>query len=86
MDNLIEFFTKFYGIDIFAMLLTFTGIYLIGNKKKYGFIVALFGNIIWVCLGLWVQSIGLMFANFVIVILYVRNYIKWKESTDSEVK
>jgi len=75
---LLDLITKFYGIDILAMILTFIGIYLIGNKQKYGFIIALFGNLIWVTLGIWVQSIGLIFANFVIVVLYTRNYIKWR--------
>jgi hypothetical protein len=84
MNIFLDFFTKFYGIDILAMILTFTGIYLIGNKKRYGFIIALLGNIIWVSLGVWVQSIGLIFANFVIVILYVINYLKWKELPNSQ--
>ena len=74
----LDLFTKFYGIDILAMFLTFSGIYLIGNKKKFGFLVALLGNVIWVSLGFWVQSFGLIFANFVIVLLYLRNYIRWK--------
>ncbi len=77
---LAEFFTKFYGIDILAMLITFTGIYLIGNKKRYGFMVASIGNLIWVTLGFWVQSIGLMFANIVIILIYIRNYIKWNNN------
>ena len=80
MTIFIDFLTKFYGIDILAMLITFTGIYLIGNKKRYGFVIALIGNIIWVALGVWVQSIGLLFANLVIIVLYLRNYIKWKRN------
>ncbi len=76
----IDFFIKFYGIDILAMFITFTGIYLIGNKKRYGFIIALIGNLIWVILGFWIQSVGLIFANIVIILIYIRNYIKWNNN------
>lgn len=76
---MIEFFTKYYGIDILAMLLTFLGIYTIGSKKRYGFLVALSGNILWAIIGLLSQSIGLLFANTVLVGLYVRAYVLWKK-------
>ena len=76
---LLDILTNYYGIDILAMILTFTGLYLIGNKKKQGFIVASIGNITWVILGIFAQSIGLIFANIVIVILYIRGYMKWRK-------
>jgi hypothetical protein len=72
-----KFLTTYYGIDILAMVLTFIGLLMIGNKNRYGFIVALLGNSIWIFLGFWVNSFGLMFANFVIIIIYLRNFTKW---------
>jgi hypothetical protein len=59
------------------MFLTFTGLYLIGNKKKLGFIIASSGNLLWIVLGISIQAVGLIFANIVIIILYVRGYLKW---------
>ncbi|HIH15655.1 MAG TPA: PnuC protein [Nanoarchaeota archaeon] len=74
-----SFFTNYYGIDILAMLLTFLGIYTIGNKKRYGFLIALTGNILWTIIGILSQSAGLLFANSVLVILYIRAYVLWKK-------
>ena len=71
--------TNYYGIDILAMFLTFLGLYFIGNKKRKGFIIASLGNTIWVTLGFFTEAIGLIFANLIIIILYIRGYQKWKK-------
>lgn len=74
-----DFLTNYYGIDILAMALTFIGLILIGNKNKFGFIFALLGNSIWIVLGFWIGSFGLLFANLVLIIIYIRNFIKWNK-------
>ena len=35
---------NYLGIDWLAMLLTFSGIYLLGNKQRNGFIAMMLGN------------------------------------------
>jgi hypothetical protein len=79
MTMALEVFTRYYSVDLLAMILTFIGLYLIGSKKKFGFVVASIGNALWVVLGIIVQSSGLIFANIVIVILYIRGFLRWKK-------
>lgn len=76
---MLEMLTKYYGVDLLAMTLSFVGIYLIGNKKRHGFIVALCGNILWLTLGVITQSTGLIFANIVLTALYARAFIRWQK-------
>ena len=35
---------QYLGLDWLAMLLTFSAIYLLGNKTRYGFLVMMVGN------------------------------------------
>ena len=52
-----ELISTYYGIDLLAMILTLVGIYLLGNKNKYGFVVHIFGNALWFALGIMTQSV-----------------------------
>ena len=45
--------TQYFGIDWLAMCLTFTAIYLLGNKSRYGFLIMMFGNLCWSAIGVW---------------------------------
>lgn len=74
---ILEIMSKYYGVDILAMTLSFIGIYTIGNKQRYGFIIAMIGNMLWFTLGVLTKSIGLLFANFILALLYIRAFIRW---------
>ena len=39
--------THYLGLDWLAMALTFTAIYLLGNKNRIGFAVMMVGNLCW---------------------------------------
>jgi hypothetical protein len=88
MPDFIEIFTElvsnlnfslYYGIDWLAMLLTLIAIYLIGNKSRIGFYLMIFGNLCWIALGLLSQSIAMIIANFLFVIMNIRAIILWAE-------
>lgn len=74
---MMEFLTAYYGIDIFAMGITFLGIYYIGNKNRIGFVMTIIGNILWIWFGVMATAGGVIFANVVLIILSTRNYLKW---------
>ncbi|MCW1930078.1 MAG: PnuC protein [Candidatus Kerfeldbacteria bacterium] len=78
---MLSILTKYYGLDLLAMGLSFLGIYTIGNKQRYGFVIALCGNILWLTLGIITRSVGLIFANAVIAALYVRAYMRWQKTS-----
>jgi len=45
--------TDYLGLDWLAMVLTFSAIYLLGNKSRYGFVVMMIGNLCWAGIGVW---------------------------------
>lgn len=79
-----EIITQYYGIDLLATALTFVGIYLIGNKVRNGFIIAGLGNAFWAIMGLITQSVGLVIANVVIIGLYGRGYLNWRQQDSKD--
>ena len=80
---ILDILSKYYGVDIAAMLFTVIGLYIIGNKKRDGFLVASIGNILWVILGFLSQSTGLIIANVIIIAIYIRGYIKWRNEKNA---
>ena len=69
--------TQYFGLDWLAMCLTFTAIYLLGNKSRSGFIVMMLGNLCWSTIGLWAGSYAMMIANIGFFALNVRGFVRW---------
>lgn len=78
---MIDIISKYYGLDLLATFITFLGTYYLGNKKQYGFLVILFGNLMWLIFGLWTESLGIIIANIGLGILNIRGYKKWHHDT-----
>ncbi|MDD5459157.1 MAG: PnuC protein [Phycisphaerae bacterium] len=66
-----------YGIDWLAGLMTILGIYLLGSKKKAGFVVMMTGNITYIAFGLIANSSGVIVANLVFILMNIRGFISW---------
>lgn len=73
-----ENFTQYYGLDLLAMCATFLGVYFLGNKNKYGFLLHFVGNLLWFGLGFLTQSLGLIIANVLFSLMNIRGFILWR--------
>lgn len=70
--------TRYFLIDWLAMALSLLGVYLLGNKKKIGFIIFAVSNLIWAGLGFtMMQSLGVAIGNLVFFVINTRGYIRW---------
>ena len=69
--------SEYGGLDWLAMVLTFSAIYLLGNKSRVGFIVMMIGNLCWTAIGLLVHSYAMVIANLGFFSMNVRGYVKW---------
>ena len=69
---------QYFGIDWLAMGLTFSAIYLIGNKSRTGFLLMMAGNLCWSAIGLWADSYAMTIANLGFLSMNVRGFIKWR--------
>lgn len=68
---------KYYGADWLAMVTSFLFIYLIGHKKKEGFIFGIIANLSWMAFGVMTESIANLITNSVLIVLNIRGYLKW---------
>ena len=77
MDNIFEH----YGVDWFAMIINLYAAYLLGNNRKFGFILFAISNIFWILLGITtMSSYGMAVGNFVFFLINVIGYIKWSKA------
>lgn len=69
--------TQYSGLDWLAMCLTFSAIYLLGNKSRSGFVVMMLGNLCWSAIGLWAGSLAMLIANLGFFAMNVRGFLRW---------
>lgn len=69
---------QFYGIDWLATVCGLTGVYLIGSKNHYGFLVMMVASLSWMTVGFMIQSLALILGSGVFFGLHVRGWMKWR--------
>ena len=69
--------TQYLGVDWMAMCLTFSAIYLLGNRSRMGFVLMMAGNLCWTAIGIWVGSHAMVIANLGFFPMNVRGFRKW---------
>jgi len=80
-----EDITRYYLIDWFAMALSLIGVYLLGNKKKIGFVIFAISNLLWTLLGFTLMgSTGVAVGNIIFFIINTRGFIKWQHQNDTK--
>jgi len=82
----IDILLKHHGIDWAATVLTIIGLYLLGNKRHIGFLVMISANLVWGILAIKINSIAMIVANVVIIVMNLRGYLKWANEIPDEGK
>jgi hypothetical protein len=72
-----ELIGKYYGTDWLAMILAFCFLYLVGEKKRYGFVLGIFSSISWLVFAVLAHSIANVIANIIFIFLNMRGYLNW---------
>jgi hypothetical protein len=72
--------SQYHGLDWVAMALTFTAIYLLGSKRRAGFLVMGSGNLFWSVIGVWAGSYAMVMANVGFLAMNLRGFWKWRRS------
>ena len=72
---------RYYGVDWLAMLFTFTAIYLLGNKSRYGFATMICGNACWIIVGVLTASAAMVAANAVFLAMNARGWRRWADAS-----
>ena len=70
---------QYYGIDWIIMLTVFSGIFLLGDKKRQGFILGTVSSVFGIVFSFQIGSIANAIASAVLLGLYLRGYFSWQE-------
>ena len=73
---------QYYGIDWVATVAGLTGVYLIGSKKKIGFLIMMVASLSWLTVGFMIQSTALILGSAVFFSLHVRGWLKWTRGAE----
>lgn len=73
-------------MDWIAAIFELSGLYIVGNKNKFGFILNILCGICWLIYVFTTRSTyGLLLVVIPALVINIRNFIKWKKEND-EVK
>lgn len=64
-------------IDWLAGLFELLGLYVVGNKNKFGFLFNICGNVLWIYVAFEYQVYGLLLVVIPALFINFRNYLKW---------
>lgn len=74
MDTLLNY----CGLDWLAMSLSLLAVWMLGNKNKFGFLVFVAANALWVMLGLTlIHSYGIVVGNLFFLVSNARGFANW---------
>ncbi|MDQ3089327.1 MAG: nicotinamide mononucleotide transporter [Acidobacteriota bacterium] len=71
---------QFYGIDWLATVCGLTGVYLLGNKNKYGFLVFMMASLSWIAVGIFIGSFAIIIGSSIFFIMHLRGWFNWSRS------
>jgi hypothetical protein len=74
--NLMDF-AKYYGADWIAMVLSVASLWMLGSRKRSGFVMMAVGNAAWIIYGVMAKNLPVVISNAVFVVLNLRGYVKW---------
>jgi len=68
---------QYYGIDWLATVCGLTGVYLLGNKNKIGFLVFMVASLSWVTFGFLTNSLAVIIGSSIFFLMHLRGFINW---------
>ncbi len=65
-------------MDFIAGILELSGLYLVGNKSRIGFVLNLLGCLVWIYVAVTTNLYGLLLVVIPAVFINIRNWTRWK--------
>lgn len=59
---------------------TLWGLYAVGNKRWWGWLIGLGNQVLWVTLAVLYATWGLLPLTAALIVLYTRNLVKWRRA------
>ncbi len=67
----------YYGIDWLATVCGLIGVFLLGNKNKFGFALFMIASASWVTFGFLTRSIAVIIGSSIFLLMHLRGFIRW---------
>ena len=72
---------QYYGIDWLATVCGLTGVYLLGNKNKYGFVLFMAASLSWLTFGILTGSIAMSIGSLIFFTMHLRGWLNWNRES-----
>ena len=72
---------KYYGVDWIGTVFTLAAIYMLGSRQRNGFVIMIFGNLSWIALGVFINSLAMILSNVIFIAMNIRGFVKWSAKT-----
>ncbi|HEX8737438.1 MAG TPA: nicotinamide mononucleotide transporter [Pyrinomonadaceae bacterium] len=72
---------RYYGIDWLATVCGLTGVYLLGNKNKYGFVFFMLASLSWLTFGILTGSIAMSIGSLIFFTMHLRGWLNWNRES-----
>ena len=59
-----------------------SGIYFVGRKTVWGWLILLFNEIIWIAHAIITEQYGFIVSAVAYAVVYIRSYFHWREDLD----
>ena len=69
-------------LPLLLSILTIIGMWLIGNKNYWGWIVGLVNQTLWITFAIVFKAWGLLPLTLVLIVVYTRNLTKWTKTNN----
>lgn len=68
---------QYYGVDWLATSCGLIGVWLLGNRNKFGFVLLMVASSSWITFGLIAGSVAVIIGSAVFLTLHLRGLIRW---------
>ncbi|HEY0048035.1 MAG TPA: nicotinamide mononucleotide transporter [Pyrinomonadaceae bacterium] len=72
---------QYYGIDWLATVCGLTGVYMLGNKNKYGFVFFMLASLSWFLFGILTASVAMSIGSFIFFTMHLRGWLNWNRES-----
>lgn len=70
---------NYYGTDYIAAICAIIGIFFIGNKNRFGFVLYMIATAFGIIFGYLAKTFPLMVMNSILFVMNLRAFLKWKK-------
>lgn len=76
---------QFYGIDWLATVCGLAGVFLLGSKKKQGFLIFMLASASWVTFGFLTGSYAVIIGSSTFFFMHFRGWLRWRRDEKERI-